>query len=226
MPWSIFTDGGGPGAALTWATDLLKQIGAPLSPGNTQFVYDWEVSEGGGGKYNPLNQGPVPGQPSLTTTGQQYGGGAADYANWQAGLTGAADYLDMPSFASIKQDLVNNNPAQARADLISSPWAASHYGNGSSFSNSPVPGSAAALPAVGGSVGGGSSSSSSPGGLAGIPDAISAATSSLGSTAKTVAFTGALVIAGGALVVWGFARATGSKPVKTAAHAAEGAAAL
>lgn len=211
MPWSIFSDGGGPGAALTWAVDLLKQIGAPLSAGNEQFVYDWEVSEGGGGKYNPLNQGPVPGHPELTTTGQQYGGGAADFASWSAGLTGAADYLQMPSFRNVRDALRSNNPVAARADLIASPWAASHYGGGSSFSSNPVPGKAAALPTTGGGTADSSATSGGGGGILGIPGAITDATNTLGKDLKTVAFTGAMVIAGGALLVWGFARATGAK---------------
>lgn len=159
MAWSIFSQGGGKGAALTWAEDLLTKIGAPLTPGNEQFVYDWEVSEGGGGKYNPLNQGPVPGQPDLTTTGSQYGGGAADYANWDAGLTGAADYLAMGSFSTIAADLKADNPAGARSALIASPWAASHYDNGSAFSDEAIPGKASALPGgSGGSSGSGDTS--------------------------------------------------------------------
>lgn len=148
MAWSIFNQGGGKGVAVTWANDLLDAIGAPKSPGNVQVIYDWEVSEGGGGKYNPLNQGPVPGHPELTTTGSQYGGGAADYANWQAGITGAADYLAMSNFRAIKNALVSGNSTQARSAIISSPWAASHYGSGSRFSNEAPPGAGAALPGV------------------------------------------------------------------------------
>lgn len=206
MPWSIFTDGGGPGSALTWAVDLLKQIGAPQTAGNEQFVYDWETSEGGGGKYNPLNQGPVPGDASLTTTGQQYGGGAADYASWAAGLTGAADYLNMPNFTGIRDALKANNPVQARSALINSPWAASHYGNGTAFSNSPAPGKASALPGPMGDAGSSAGSSGS-----GITGAITSAFTGLGTSFKTTAITGAVVLAGGALMVWGFARATGAK---------------
>lgn len=145
MPWSIFTQGGGASAALTWADDLLTKIGAPLSAGNKQVVYDWEVSEGGGGAYNPLNEGPDPDNAALTSTGPQYGGGAADYVSWAAGLQGAADYLAMPNFAQIADDLRANDPQQARSDIIASPWAASHYGGGTSFSDSAVPGSASAL---------------------------------------------------------------------------------
>lgn len=153
MPWSILnpSQGGGKGAAFTWAIDLLKKIGAPTTAGNEQFVYDWEVSEGGGGKFNPLNQGPVPGDPSLTSTGQQYGGGAADFVSWDAGLQGAADYLAMPAYAGVLSALDANDPQQARTALFSSSWASSHYGYGSAFSDAALPGRPSALPAAGGS---------------------------------------------------------------------------
>jgi hypothetical protein len=143
--WSIFTQGGGKGAALTWAQDLLQADNAPDTQANEQFVYDWEVSEGGGGKYNPLNQGVVPGNTSLTSTGNQYGGGAADYVSWQAGIQGAVDFLNMPNYQAVQAALKANDPVAARQALIQSPWAASHYGNGSSFSNSPLPGQATSL---------------------------------------------------------------------------------
>lgn len=150
MAWSIFSDGGGQEVAVGWAQQLLKLIGAPVTPGNTQFVYDWETAEGGGGKFNPLNQGPVPGQPNLTTTGEQYGGGAADFASWQAGLMGAAAYLDMPNFTGIRDALRRDDPVSARAALIASPWAASHYGGGSSFPDTPLPGGQPVLPPLSG----------------------------------------------------------------------------
>lgn len=148
MAWSIFKEGGGQGAAQTWATSLLQAIGAPQTQQNIQVVYDWEVSEGAGGKYNPLNQGPVPGHSELTTTGSQYGGGAADYASWQAGLQGAVDYLNMQNFASIKKALVAGNAEAARAAIIASPWAGSHYGNGSAFATDALPGQSTALPGI------------------------------------------------------------------------------
>lgn len=143
MAWSIFTQGGGEGAAVTWAKDLLSALGVPQSSANVQFIYDWEKSEGGGGKYNPLNQGPVPGHPELTTTGQQFGGGAADYASWNAGITGAADYLHMSSYSGILSALKSSSYSGARSALIASPWAASHYSGGSAFSNATPPGAAA-----------------------------------------------------------------------------------
>jgi len=200
--WSIFTEGGGPGAALTWAIDLLKGISAPLTPGNEQFVYDWETSEGGGGKFNPLNQGTDPGNPALTSTGNQYGGGAADYVSWSAGLQGAEDYLNMPAFTDIKASLQANDPVQARADLISSPWASSHYYGGSGFSTAAVPGKATALPNVSTSAPSSSSSGSS---------SILGSLTNLGNDFTTAAIVTPIVIGGAALVVWGFARMTGTK---------------
>lgn len=149
MAWSIFKEGGGKQVAVGWAHQLLQAIGAPESAGNVQFVYDWELAEGGGGKYNPLNQGPVPGHPELTTTGSQYGGGAADFASWNAGIQGAADYLNMGNYKGILTDLRSNNPTGARNALIASPWAASHYGGGSQFPNSAIPGGTPVLPGTG-----------------------------------------------------------------------------
>lgn len=143
MAWSIFREGGGDNVAVAWAQQFLTKIGAPVTPGNTEFVYQWEKSEGGGGKYNPLNTGGVYGHPELTTTGEQYGGGANDFASWDAGLTGSAINVQTPgpdNYPAIVTALRNNNPAGARQALWSSGWAASHYGYGSNWSHAALPG--------------------------------------------------------------------------------------
>jgi len=142
MAWSIFQQGGGAGAAVTWAHDLLAALGVEQSPQNVQFVYNWEQAEGGGGKFNPLNQGPVPGHPELTTTGPQYGGGAADYASWQAGIRGAVDYINMPAYAGVLKGLKTSNYQQSASALWNSPWAASHYGYGANWPKGTPPGAA------------------------------------------------------------------------------------
>lgn len=149
MAWSIFDQGQGDQLAVGWAQQFLTLIGAPVTPGNVQFIYDWEKSEGGGGKFNPLNTGPVSQHPEWTTTGEQFGGGAADYASWQAGQLGSAYYLQHyqpQGYGPILRALQNNDPASARAALIASPWAASHYDNGRSFSNDATPGGTPVLP--------------------------------------------------------------------------------
>jgi hypothetical protein len=132
-PWSVFTRGGGISAAVAWAKDLLGLLGVPQSAANARFIYDWELSEGGGGKYNPLNQGPVPGQPGLTSTGPQYGGGAADFVSWQAGLAGSVAYLHMPAYAGVLAALRRSDYQGAASALWASPWADSHYGYGAAW---------------------------------------------------------------------------------------------
>lgn len=144
MAWSIFQQGGGDDVAVAWAQQLLTKLGVPVTPGNTEFVYQWEKSEGGGGKYNPLNTGGVYGHPELTTTGEQYGGGANDFASWDAGLIGSAINIQTPgpdNYPAIVTALRNNDPAGARQALWNSGWAASHYGNGANWSNAALPGS-------------------------------------------------------------------------------------
>jgi hypothetical protein len=144
MAWSIFQQGGGDNVAVAWAQQLLTRLGVPVTPGNTEFIYQWEKSEGGGGKYNPLNTGSVYNHPELTTTGSQYGGGANDFASWDAGLVGSAINIQTPgpdNYPAIITALRNNDPAAARQALWRSGWAASHYGYGSNWSNVALPGS-------------------------------------------------------------------------------------
>lgn len=207
MPWSIFTDGGGDGAAFTWARDLLAKIGAPETAGNEQVVFDWEKSEGGGGKFNPLNQGPVPGDPALTTTGTQFGGGAADFASWDAGIQGAADYLGMANFQPIEQALLAGNAQGARSAIINSPWAASHYGGGSAFSGDPLPGRATALAPGGGSAGGSSPGAAGSGGLLG---SVTAPLTALSSAVSSGIILVPVVLGAAALGAYGLVRATGA----------------
>lgn len=157
MAWSIFREGGGDAVAVGWAQQFLSALGAPVTPGNVEFIYQWEKAEGGGGKYNPLNTGPVKQHPEWTTTGEQYGGGAADYASWATGILGPKYFLEhyqQATYSKILSALKANNPAGARVALWQSPWAASHYGNGSHWPNVHVPGVAAVLPPTNGGIGG------------------------------------------------------------------------
>jgi hypothetical protein len=172
MAWSIFTQGGGTGAAAGWAEDFLAEAGLPVSPANEQFVYDWEESEGGGGAWNPLNQGDVAGSPQLTSTGSQYGGGAADYVSEAAGLEGAVDYLNYPDYSGVKAALETSSYSGAEQALWASPWAASHYGYGTRWNTAAFPGdatssagTAATLDNAGSTVGGIAGAALGPGGV-------------------------------------------------------------
>lgn len=151
MAWSIFTEGGGPGAAVTWAENLESSLGVPQSPQNTQFIYDWETSEGGGGKFNPLNQGADPGHPELTSSAPA-SGGAADYVSWQGGLQGSTDYLNMPAYSGVLAGLQNSDYASAASALWASTWASSHYGYGKNWSYAIPPSDKTALSVAGGGV--------------------------------------------------------------------------
>lgn len=145
MAWSIFSDGGGSGAARTWAVELLQALGAPVTASNITFIYQWEASEGGGGQYNPLNQGVVPGNSSLTDSGNQYGGGAANYVSWNAGIQGAVDYLHMSNYKAVLAGIMAGNGQQAMKALWASPWASSHYGYGANWSSDAAPTDGSAL---------------------------------------------------------------------------------
>lgn len=204
MAWSIFTNGGGDPAAIQWAKSLLHAIGAPVTPANVQVVYDWEKSEGGGGINNPLNQGPDTVHKGLSTSGSQYGGGAANYASRAAGLQGAVDYLNMPNFRDIKQFLVAGNSGAARAAIIASPWAASHYGEGASFSQAPLPGNAQALATFkpSGGYSGSSGASSSAGTSAGSSGSSGSGLGQLaGNLVSGIFWERVMLILGGALLV-------------------------
>lgn len=136
MAWSIFSEGGGKGSAVTYAQDLLKSLGVPQSKQNVQFVYDWEVSEGGGGAYNPLNIGPVG---NLASSGTQYGGGAADYPSYAASIQAVTQTVKS-SYKSLYSALQQSSYSGAEQALWASPWAASHYGYGSNWSTETPPG--------------------------------------------------------------------------------------
>jgi hypothetical protein len=145
MAWSIFSDGGGDGAAFSWALRLLQALGAPTTQSNITFIYQWEKSEGGGGAYNPLNQGSSDVPSSWVSSGDQYGGGAANYVSWQAGIDGAVAYLNMSNYTKVLAALKAGNGDGAKVALWNSPWASSHYGYGSGWSGASLPSQEAPL---------------------------------------------------------------------------------
>jgi hypothetical protein len=140
VPWSIFSQPGGQRQAVWFAGALLRAVGAPVTPGNLQVIYDWEVSEGSGGWYNPLNGGDFGG---LSVSGQQYGGGANNYPSLAVNVRAMAGILlndTQYGYGAVVSALRANLPYAARAAIWDSDWAASHYGYGSSFSGAPLPG--------------------------------------------------------------------------------------
>jgi len=139
VPWSIFNQPNGQRLAVWFAGALLKTIGAPDTPGNRQVIYDWEVSEGSGGWYNPLNGGDFG---NLAVSGTQYGGGASNYPKLGINVTAMAGILLHDQgfgYDAIVSALRANDPGSARQAIWASDWAASHYNGGASFSDAPLP---------------------------------------------------------------------------------------
>ena len=140
VPWSIFQQPNGQYAAVAFAASLLKALGAPVTPGNLKVIYDWELSEGSGGTFNPLNGGDFAG---LAISGTQYGGGANDYPSLAVNVRAMAGILindTQYGYGAVVSALRANNPAAARQAIWASQWAASHYGYGASWSGAPLPG--------------------------------------------------------------------------------------
>ena len=73
----------------TFATDLLKAIGAPATSANIQSIEDWAAREGGGGANNPLNTTLV----TAGSTGAINNAGVQNYANAGDGVTATAQTL-------------------------------------------------------------------------------------------------------------------------------------
>lgn len=137
--WSVFDQPNGHMLAAGFAEALLRAIGAPVTAGNVRVIYDWQVSEGGGGLNNPLNGGDFDG---LATSGQQFGGGANNYPSLAVNVRAMAFGLlnnDQYGYGAIVAALRANIPATAVQAIINSQWAASHYYWGAGFSNAPVP---------------------------------------------------------------------------------------
>jgi hypothetical protein len=184
MAWSIFSTG--TAAAASWAQQFLQAAGLPVTAPNEQFVYDWEKSEGGGGLNNPLNQGDVSGSPQLTSTGSQYGGGAADYVSPAAGIQGAVDYINYANYAGVKQALEDSNYSAAEEALWASPWASSHYGYGSAWSTAAYPGAPATSAPSNQAAATGVTSANPDGTVSNVGQA---ASSGVGTTASTATLT-------------------------------------
>jgi hypothetical protein len=133
------TQPNGQAQAVSFAGALLRAVSAPVTPGNVQVIYDWEVSEGSGGWYDPLNGSDFGG---LAISGQQYGGGANNYPSLAVNVRAMAGILlndTQYGYGAVVSALRANDPSAARTAICNSDWAASHYDWGASFSDAPLP---------------------------------------------------------------------------------------
>jgi hypothetical protein len=123
------------GTNADWAKLVLINGGWPVTDQNVAVMLQWMREENGTDNWwnrnNPLNNG----------HGSGGGSGLGSYDSLVTAAWFAADNLRKRSFyTEIVAALEDGTSAHAVAQAIwASPWASSHYGNGSWWSTNPVP---------------------------------------------------------------------------------------
>ncbi|MET4780090.1 hypothetical protein [Glaciihabitans sp. UYNi722] len=123
------------GTNYDWAKVVLMSGGWPTTDDNVTVLVRWMRQENGPDNWwnrnNPMNNG----------YGSGGGGGTGSYANLVIAAQKAAENLQRnPSFSAIVTALATAAPTSITEQAIwASPWASSHYGNGSRWHYTPVP---------------------------------------------------------------------------------------
>ena len=118
-----------------WAKLVLLLGGFPLSDSNITVMTRWMRQENGPNNWwnrnNPLNNG----------WGSGGGAGLGSYDNLVIAAENAAEALHgNPGYRDIVAGLNASAPTEVIEQAIwASPWASSHYGNGTHWAYSPVP---------------------------------------------------------------------------------------
>ena len=122
------------GTNADWAKMVLLSGGWPQTDENVTVMMRWMRQENGTASWwnrnNPLNNG----------YGSGGGAGLGSYANLTIAAQMAAENLHQhPGYAGIVASLAASGSADATAQAIwASPWATSHYANGTHWSTRPV----------------------------------------------------------------------------------------
>ena len=109
----------------SWAADLLRRLGAPLSASNLAAVVAWERAEGGNwnnsARFNPLNTTqPAPGSTTMNSVGVR------SYTDYETGMAATVQTLTNGRYGGILAALRAGTNAQAvRQAVINSPWGTS-----------------------------------------------------------------------------------------------------
>ena len=123
------------GTNYDWAKMVLLSGGWPQSEANVTVMVRWMRQENGTDSWwnrnNPMNNG----------YGSGGGGGLGSYDNLVTAAQKAAENLHRnPSFSTIVAAFAVSAPTNITEQAIwASPWASSHYGNGSRWHTTPVP---------------------------------------------------------------------------------------
>ena len=111
--------------------DILAGLGNDRPTAATiAFIVEWTLAEDGGegalSRNNPLNTTQSSNAETMTINSD----GVRGYATYADGLAATLTTLRYGYYVDIVAALQNNDPAAAKAALIASPWASSHYGGG------------------------------------------------------------------------------------------------
>ena len=123
------------GTNYDWAALVLLIGKWPVTDANVTVMLRWMRQENGPDNWfnrnNPMNNG----------WGSGGGGGTGTYKNLIAAAENAADALhSVPGYSGIVAELEDGDSADATARAIwASPWATSHYANGTHWSTREVP---------------------------------------------------------------------------------------
>lgn len=102
-----------------WQTQILRGVGAPVTPQNLLFVNDWAKAEGGGAANNPFNTT----EPGYGATGNYNSVGVKDYATPQQGVQATLATLQNGRYGNILSALKQGTNARSAAQaLAASPW--------------------------------------------------------------------------------------------------------
>ena len=122
------------GTNYDWARLVLLSGGWPVTDTSVTVLVRWMRQENGADNWwnrnNPLNNG----------YGSGGGGGTGSYANLEIAAEKAAEMLHRnPGMSAITAALASAAPSATIEQAIwASPWASSHYGNGSRWHYTPV----------------------------------------------------------------------------------------
>lgn len=116
----------------SWARDLLKRLGYPVTANNMTSVLAWEYAEGGhflnSARWNPLNT-----TMAHATYGSINSAGVATYPNYETGMRETIATIKLPYYSDIRAHLKRSaSPTSTAAAIAASPWGTWHGASASS----------------------------------------------------------------------------------------------
>lgn len=119
------------GSREAWARDVLAGLGnVQPSAATVTFMVEWSLAEDAGDGAMARNNLWNTTQPGFHDLGCMNEDCVRTYATYQDGVAATLQTLSYGYYAEVVAGLQTNDPARAKAGLIASPWAASHYNGG------------------------------------------------------------------------------------------------